>query len=456
MSNPAAQTLFGYSEEEFKDLSVEALMPSRYRNRHVENRLAFSRDPRQRAMHERPSLPALRKDGSEFIVEISLSPLDNGMVLAAVQDVTERKNLEAALRKFSRVIEQTASTVMITDPQGHIEYVNPRFSATTGYSVEEAIGQSPRIFKSGYTSEEEYRQLWETITAGEDWHGEFRNRRKDGSLYWASTIISPIRDHLGQITHFAAVMDDITERKRAAAALQAMNAEMEQVMRFQVASQTVASIAHELNQPLTALAGYADLALDLLRAGNPAPDMLQRAVESSAHQAQRAGHVVRELLAFLRRDEVKSEEVDINALAQQVLNKVATNGGGNFQARFEADNTVRSVRVNRLQLEKVIENLIQNGIEAMNSTHVDPRLITIAISSHAEKGFAQLTVSDTGPGIKEEILDQLFDPFFTTKPQGLGMGLTISRAVVEAHGGQLWVESRPGAGATFHLSLPAS
>jgi PAS domain S-box-containing protein len=136
-------------------------------------------------------------------------------------DLTERKRVEEDLRKLSRVIEQTASTVLITDPQGVIEYVNPRFTETTGYSAQEAIGQRPSILKSGHTLPSDYRRLWETITHGATWHGEFLNRRRDGSVYWESAIISPVRGESGEITHFVGIKDDITQHKHAEVALRA-------------------------------------------------------------------------------------------------------------------------------------------------------------------------------------------------------------------------------------------
>lgn len=165
-----------------------------------------------------PDIVGTRPDGETFPIEVSASALDSeegALLTLFVRDLTARKEAEDALRKFSRAIDQTASTIVITDANGVIEYANPRFVQTTGYAVAEAIGRHPSLLKSGETPREIYVKLWDTISCGGVWHGEFHNRRKDGTLYWESAIISPVRSPQGEITHYVAIKDDITERKQA-------------------------------------------------------------------------------------------------------------------------------------------------------------------------------------------------------------------------------------------------
>jgi PAS domain S-box-containing protein len=167
----------------------------------------------------------IRKDGSIVWTNITVALIHDAhgepdYLIVVVEDIAARKQTEEALRKYSRVIEQTASTVLVTDDQGIIEYVNPRFTETSGYPAQEAIGRRPSLLKSGYTSPEEYAQMWHMITNGGTWRGEFHNQRKDGTLYWESAIISPVRDEQGHITHFVGIKDDITARKKIAAELQ--------------------------------------------------------------------------------------------------------------------------------------------------------------------------------------------------------------------------------------------
>jgi len=158
-------------------------------------------------------------EGNPRIMEVNGYPIfdDDGNVVQMIEysiDITERKQAESELRKLSRAVEQSSSSVVITDPAGDIEYVNPKFTAITGYAIEEVLGQNPRVLKSGTQAQEFYADLWKTISSGREWHGEFCNRKKNGGLYWESASISPIRDGSGEITHFVAIKDDITERKR--------------------------------------------------------------------------------------------------------------------------------------------------------------------------------------------------------------------------------------------------
>ena len=246
----------------------------------------------------------------------------------------------------------------------------------------------------------------------------------------------------------------ISARRRQEAALKALRAEMEELLKQQVASQTAAAIAHELNQPLSAVASYTDAALRLLKAGNPAPDKLQRALEGGAAQTQRAGQVVRELLQFFQGREAATEAIDLSVAIERALAVVESNGLDGFDSTVRLPSELPCVRANRLQVEKVLVNLVCNGVDAMRAAGVNPQSIAIDVQQTAEGKMALVTVQDHGPGLSEEAIRRVFQPFYTTKPTGIGMGLAISRALVEANGGRLWAEPTSGAGAIFHFTLP--
>jgi signal transduction histidine kinase len=246
----------------------------------------------------------------------------------------------------------------------------------------------------------------------------------------------------------------INARLRQEAALKALRAEMEELLKLQVASQTAAAIAHELNQPLSALTSYADAALRLLQAGNPAPEKLQRAVEGGAAQAQRAGQVVRELLQFFQRRDTPVEAIDLRQAIDRALAVVESSGLGGLDATVDLTTELRPVHASRLQIEKVLVNLVCNGADAMRAAGVSPQSITITVRPGAQDNMAQVTVRDCGPGLSEEAARRVFTPFYTTKPSGIGMGLAVSRALVEANGGRLWTEPAPGRGGIFHFTLP--
>jgi two-component system sensor kinase FixL len=568
LANPAAHGLFGHAGGDLRGRSLAALLAAPDWVACQAELAGCAAGPGAERVVAAGVASALRRDGSGFAAEIRLRRLDRDLILVTVRDPAGRSRTDEVLRKFSRVIEQTASAVVITDSEGVIEYVNPRFTEVSGYSPAEVIGRRPSLLRSGHTTAAGYRELWRTIKAGGVWYGEFRNRRKDGALYWESAIISPVCDAQGRITHFVGIKDDIsarkaveqaaaereaqyravietaadgfwmldtegrilavndtyvrrsgysreellamrvfeldaqesaaevrdhiarlcgegidlfvtrhrtkdgevwpvevhatysssaggrlfafardiTERKRAEAELQALRTEMDRVTRFQVAGQTVAALAHELNQPLNAVMSYNEAALRLLRAGNRQPDRLAHALESSVEQAGRAGRVVRELLGFVRQGDGQTEPVDLNDLVRQILARA----DAGCALRFEPGPGLGPVSVNRLQLEKVLGNLIRNAMEAMADRAAADRRVSVSVG--ADAGMARVTVHDEGPGIEPETLCRIFDPFFTTRPGGLGMGLAISRAIVESHGGRLWAES--AAGASFHFTLP--
>lgn len=704
--NAAAGRLFRCEESELLELRVEDLIPPRLRLGHLGLRTKFQAVPKPRLMGTGLETPGCRRDGSEFAAEVSLSPIPDKRTLVCILDITERRRTGEALRKFSRVVEQTASAIVITDRQGIIEYVNPSFEKSTGYSADEVTGHRPGFLKSGHTSSHDYELLWRTINNGQVWHGEFHNRRKDGALFWESAIISPIRDEEGTITHFVAIKDDITvsklgkealreretqlrifidhspvalamfdvemnylavskrwlvdhglegqdviglnhynvfpetshrwramhqrclsgqvermdedrvdrgngvtqwlrwearpwmkasgtiggiviftedisdrirdrdaiaqsearfraafeqaavgmahvaldghwlrvnqklceivgygqeelmkttfqsithpqdlasdlaqvrallekkidhyalekryirqdglpvwirltvslaqerevspgyfiavveninDRKQAENALRRLRGEFEQVMAVQVATQTAAAIAHDLNQPLNAIASYTAAALRLLNTENSSSDLMQHALECAATQAQRAGDVMRELMQFLYKGAPQIEAFDINAAVEEAIASVQARNEPGISFHTSLEQGLKLALASRMQIERVLVNLLSNSVEAMQNAGIDPKSITVDVSTTSRKSMALITVQDSGPGLDAKTARKAFDPFFTTKTHGLGMGLAVSRALVHANGGQLWHEGSWKGGATFRFTLP--
>ncbi|RMG45226.1 MAG: PAS domain S-box protein [Acidobacteria bacterium] len=229
--NRAAEQMFGYTRAEILEKPLTQIIPERLRDRH---RAAFERylttDQRRLSHWQNIELTGLTKDGREVPLEVSFSTFEmkgRRFFTGILRDLSERKQTEERLRKLSRAVEQSPSIVMITDTQGRIEYVNPKFTEVTGYTLEEVKGENPRILKSGETPPEVYEQLWETITSGGEWHGELRNKKKNGEFYWASASISPVKNARGEITHFIGIQEDITERKRVEEERARLNAILE-------------------------------------------------------------------------------------------------------------------------------------------------------------------------------------------------------------------------------------
>lgn len=274
--------------------------------------------------------------------------------------------------------------------------------------------------------------------------GSVRQVAANGQVFFAG----------GRAIRFVGTVKDISARKRLEAEVQERRNAMELLIKQQVAAQTAAAIAHELNQPLVSISAYSEAALSMLRGGTKNPDKLAHALESAAEQAQRAGRTLHELLDFLHQGEVTSEPVELNLVVREALAIAAESGYGGFQAVIELESGLPPVQANRLHLQKVLVNLLHNGVDAMRGAGVPLAAITITVRTMAGSDAARVTIQDSGPGLDRKTVHRVFEPFYSTKPKGIGLGLAISRALIEAHGGQLWADIEHGPGATFHFTVP--
>ncbi len=497
-------------------------------------------------------------------------------------DITERKQMEEALRerelelrKLSQTVEQSPSTVMITDTSGRIEYVNPKFTQLTGYTPEEVRGQNPSILKSGDTDSSEYRRLWETISAGGEWRGVFHNRKKNGELYWESACIAPIRDGEGKITHFVAVKEDITEYKRlqeqfrrvfesapsgmvmvdaegkivlanphtqklfgyrdeeligqpiellvpertrdvhrkhrenflraprarimganrdlvgrrkdgsefsieiglspveheqfVLAAIADVTArkeaereakrrldELAHVSRVASIGEMASGLAHEINQPLTAIVSYAEACRLMLQSGREHREVLLSSLEQISRQGERAGDIIHRLREFVRKGKLERRPVDLNDLVDGVLDmlrhEIDRHG---VELRLERGQALPTVNADNVQIEQVIFNLVRNAIEAMESNEPGSRELTIGTRRvQPDESAVEVFVSDTGEGLAAERAERVFDAFYSTKQHGMGLGLSITRTIVQAHGGRIWAAANQNRGTTLRFTLP--
>lgn len=369
-------------------------------------------------------------------------------------DITARRLAEAQLRKLSTAVEQSPVAILITDVHGAIEYVNPRFCQVTGYAAEEVLGCNPRLLKSGEASVAVYRELWETITAGREWSGELHNRKKSGELFWEFVRIIPLLSAQGEVMNYMAVKEDITLRKALTEREQRRQEQMLHHARLAAMGEMAAALAHELNQPLAAIANFSGVIEHQLAAA--APDWAQvRAVARSINeQALRAGEIVWRVRKFSRKQEARREPTELNALIGDVV-RLADIGIKSRGVIYDYDLTpgLPEVPVERVQIEQVLLNLIRNGIEAMEGMPGAQRL-RLASRLTDEGRAVQISVCDRGRGLPEDLAADLFAPFVSTKPEGMGIGLSISRDIVEAHGGRLWATPNGAEGGTsFHFTL---
>jgi PAS domain S-box-containing protein len=401
-----------------------------------------------------------RKDGSTFTANLRMRAAcdEKGglkFLEGFVEDITEAKRREAELVKMSRAIEQSPVTIIITDPAGRIEYVNPKFTQMTGYTSEEALGQNTRMLKSGKTTAAEYERMWEAIKTGREWRGEFMTKAKDGRLFWEFAVISPIVGKAGQITHFLAVKEDITERKR-------LEERLREAQKMEAIGQLAGGVAHDFNNILAATLMH----LGLLQQSSQLSPAAKESLQEVERETLRAANLTRQLLLFGRRHVAKVEPLDLNELINELMKMLRRLLGEQIDIRFQSFHEAVWVSADSGMMEQVVMNLCINARDAMPgggqltlaTARVELPAPSVDTHPDARPGrFVCLSVADTGCGMEESVLKRIFEPFFTTKEvgKGTGLGLASVYGIVKQHGGWVEVESVVSRGSVFRVYLPA-
>jgi PAS domain S-box-containing protein len=377
-------------------------------------------------------------------------------------DITDKKTAEKELVRLATVIEQSSQTIVITDLEGRIEYVNPAFERITGYTFAEARGQNPRILKNGDPGADFYKKLWETIQSGETWQGIFHNRRKDGSGYDERAVIFPIRDVGGNITNYAAIKDDISKEKR-------LEEQLQQAQKMESIGTLAGGVAHDFNNLLTVINGYAEIALMKMKAGDP----LHKDMSSILSAGKRAENLTRQLLAFSRKQIYKAEIVDVNQVISSMDKMLRRLIGEDINIETVFVDNLPVIKADNSQLEQIFVNLVVNARDALHEVQKPDfqKKITIEtgqvyfdndyISRHPgsrEGHHIFFAVSDNGIGMDEQTKERVFEPFFTTKEKykGTGLGLSTVYGIVKQNNGSIYVYSEPGAGTMFKINWPVT
>ncbi len=401
------------------------------------------------------------------------------------RDMTERRRHEDTLRQLSAAVEQSPVSVVIADTHGDIRYTNRKFTECTGYTLEEVRGKNPRILNSGYSPPHMYETLWATILAGKEWRGEFRNRKKNGELYWESAVLSPIVDANGSITHFLAVKEDITERR-------ALEGDLRQAQKLEGIGQLAAGIAHEINTPtqfvtdnLTFLRESCEAALGLLElyrkavredserfSADAIRDLTEaervcdlefigaevpRAITQSLEGVRRIAKIVRAVKEFSHPDLAEKAEADLNRGIASTITIAHNEWKYVADLTTDFDEALPPVLCYPGDVNQVVLNLIVNAAHAIRQKLKGTGKGQIVVRTRTCGPFAEIAVSDTGTGIPPEIRARIFEPFFTTKEVGAGTGQGLALAhsvVVKKHQGKIWCETEMGAGTTFFVHLP--
>ena len=474
--NRAAERIFGYTAAEMIGRSIRILLPPDREQEEAE----ILRRVRQGERTEHYETLRRRKDGQLIHVALTVSPIRDagGRIVGASKigrDITARK--EAERLQLATVKELTDikaaldehSIVAVTDAAGRIINVNDKFCSISQYAREELLGQDHRIINSGEHPKSFFRDLWATIGRGQVWHGEIRNRAKDGSFYWVDTTIYPFCDAAGRPTQYVAIRTDITQRKAAEIQLQRLASDLAE--KNKELETIVYTVSHDLRSPLVNVQGFGrqltracgKITAAAAGAGMVPAEQLKPLVEETIPQALHfinAGVSKMEMLlagllrySRLGRIVLSIAPIDMDAVLAAVI----------AAAQFQIDEARGEIVVGPLprclgdsvQTSQVFANLIDNALK-----YRDPaRPLRVAVSGRVEAGQAVYVVEDNGIGISAEHQPRVFEIFHRLNPDatpGEGLGLTIAQRVLERQNGRLWLESRDGAGSAFFVSLPAA
>ncbi len=382
---------------------------------------------------------------------------DKGEVVAAVEtleDITERKLLEEELVKLTYAVTQSPIGIIITDNNGVIEYVNPRFTEISGYQLADVQGEQSSMFKWVDASAKTYRELIKTIRDGGEWRGRFHNRKKNGELYWEDALIAPIKNSAGEITHFIAMKEDITERVRLEEQLQ-YSQKMDSIGRM------AGGLAHDFNNILTAIAGYVGIMEFYTAEDSP----LTSSLTQIRNSVDRAATLVQGLLDFSRRQRTNPLAVNLNDIVIRVGKLLSSLIGEDITLHNFLSEAPLEILADTVQIEQLIMHLVNNARDAMpngGELWIGTRRATLDNDFVRRYGYgsvgdyALLTLTDNGVGMDAATLENIYEPFFSTKGvgKGSGLGLSVVYGCVKQHKGFLTCYSEPGKGTQFNIYLP--
>ncbi len=427
----------------------------------VQERLRQHRNPNGLAIEQELD------DGRWLLIVESRTP--SGYIAGNRLDITDRKRAEAQVQKLSMAVEQSPVSVLIADLAGTVEYVNEAFARNTGYARDEIIGRTPRILHSGKTSPETYRSLWQALSRQQPWRGEFHNRRKDGTEYVDTAVVSPVVGADGSTTHYVAVQQDVTELRRLASELQAHRDQLEEQVRARTAeladardaaeaanrakSAFLANMSHEIRTPLNAIIGMTQL----IRRSGIAPAQRQR-----LDQVEAAGQHLLDIISTildlskieagkfaLNEEDVDVEQI-VKTVAALVSDRVAEKG---VALKLSVGPLPDGLRGDAPRLRQALLNYAANAAKFTERGSIE--LSANLLEQHGDRALVRFEVRDTGIGIEAERLARLFGVFeqadSSTSRQygGTGLGLAINKKLAELMGGQVGAQSTPGEGSTF-------
>lgn len=397
----------------------------------------------------------LEQEGRMQRYEARMVPDGRGGALCVVRDITTFIEASAENVRLRAAIDQTDDAVVVTDAEATIVYVNPAFTRVTGYTSAEAVGENPRMLKSGHHDEAFYRELWDRISSGQSWSGTMVNRRKDGSLITEQATISPVRDAMGAIVSYVSVKRDISEQLRLERERCELEERYERSQKMEALGQLAGGIAHDFANMISAIRSNAELMQ--MTAGLELHEGLRDILAASDH----VGDLARQLLTFARKQPSEPQRVELGAVIRGMRSMLRRLLGETIELATELSGACW-VFIDPSQLQQVVLNLALNARDAM------PRGGELTIAARegglgrgqstkaGAEAYVTLIVEDRGEGMSAEVRERMFDPLFTTKERGRGTGLGLSTVygIVQQSEGQIEVESEPGRGTTIYVRFP--
>ena len=373
------------------------------------------------------------------------------------RDATASRVLEEQMRLQAAAIEALDSGCIIVDARAEdmpIVYVNAGFTKMTGYLRSEVLGHNCRFLQGTNTDPETRRAIRDAIARGEAFDGEILNYRKDGKPFWNHLKISPVRNESGEVIHFVGTQADVTRRRQREAELGELTRQLAHAVRLGTMGELTAAIAHEISQPLTAIASNARAARRFLAGPDPKSTEIEEILDDIVADDERAAAVMQRIRALLTPQEVSRGAHQLEDLILEAVELLQSEAIlKNVVLEVDLEEGLPPVFCDGIQVQQVVINLIKNGCEAMEEVKRDDARLDLRATRDGTEEI-RVSLQDSGPGLGKTRPDDLFTPFTTTKRNGMGMGLSISRTIIESHGGRIWGCENPSRGATFHFTLP--